>query len=347
MKKLILFILLLIPINTNAYGSAYIVMDSDTKRVLEGNNIHAPYLTASISKIMTAIVVINNTDVNQIITIGDEVSKSYGSGIYVELGEKISILDLLYGLMLRSGNDAAMALAHHVGGSMEGFVLLMNETAQSIGMKNTLFLNSHGLEEKNNKGNTSTAYDMAILSSYAMQNEIYREIANTKKITVKTSHKTYIWHNKNRLLSIYEYCNGGKTGFTTLARRTLVTTATKDNINLTVVNFKDGNDFKNHRDLYEKHFKKYQNYHLIKKGDLKTKYQNSYLKNDFFMSLTEKEYQDIKINLSYIEDNVTNAIGQITVTLNNQEYFRDYIYQREVAEKLSLWQRIKRIFGFK
>ena len=123
---------------------------------------------------MTALVVINNTDIKNIIKINEEVLKSYGSGIYVKVGERISIEDLLYGLMLRSGNDAAIALADYIGGSMEGFSLMMNDTAKAIGMKNTNFINSHGLEDKN-EGNMSTAYDMALLSSYANQNDIYKK----------------------------------------------------------------------------------------------------------------------------------------------------------------------------
>ena len=156
--------------------------------------------------------------------------------------------------MLRSGNDAAAELAYQVGGSMEGFSLLMNNLAKDIGMKNTNFINSSGLEDGEN-ANVSTVYDMALLSSYAIKNKDYREIVGTKKITVKTNFKTYIWHNKNKLLTSYEYCIGGKTGFTKRARRTLVTNASKDNVNLTVVTFNDGNDFEDHKDLYEKYFK--------------------------------------------------------------------------------------------
>jgi len=256
MFKVLLFLLLLMPIQVNA-ASAYIVMDMDSNRVLEGNNIHAPYLIASITKIMTAIVVINHAELDKKVTIVEEVLKSYGSGIYVEVGEKITIEDLLYGLMLRSGNDAAIALAHEVGGSMEGFVYLMNETARNIGMRNTIFINNHGLEEQG-IGNMSTAYDMALLSSYAMQNDIYKTIASEKKRSVKTPSKTYIWHNKNRLLSMYKYATGGKTGFTEKAGRTLVTTASKDNMNITVVTLRSGNDFNTHLELYERIFKNYQ-----------------------------------------------------------------------------------------
>ena len=346
MKKLLLIILLLIPININAASaSSYIVMDMDNGRVLQGSNIHESYLTASIAKIMTAIVVINNSDIKTEVTIGEEVLKSHGSGIYVEVGEKITIEYLLYGLMLRSGNDAAIALAYEVGGSMEGFAYLMNETARNIGMKNTNFVNSHGLEENNGDGNKSTAYDMALLSSYAMQNDIYRRISSTKDITVKTNKKTYRWYNKNRLLNSYEFCTGGKTGFTTLARRTLVTTATKDDVNLTIVTFKGGNDFNDHEALYNKYFNKLSNYQLVKEGNIETKRENSYINEDFRMSLTKEEREKIDIRIHYANPNATKVIGKLVVSLDGNEYFRTKIFVREATPKLTIWQRIRGWFS--
>lgn len=348
MKKIFLLLILFIPINVRAISaSAYIVMDSDNNRIIEGSNIHAPYLIASTTKIMTALVVLNNTNISKEITITDEVLKSYGSGIYVEVGEKISIENLLYGLMLRSGNDAAIALAFEVGGSMEGFSLLMNETAKLIGMKNTKFINNHGLENNKKEGNTSSVYDMALLSSYAINNPSYRKITSTKKIIVKTNYKTYLWHNKNRLLSSYEYCIGGKTGFTELARRTLVTNASKDNMNFTVVTFKDGNDFKDHHDLFEKSFGNYKNYKVLDKGFIDTKIDNTYIENDINVTLTKSEYKKIQINYIYDENNVTNIAGVVEVTLNNKVIKKENIYIKEKVKnkKLNFFQKILKKLG--
>ena len=244
MKKIFLLFLIVIPLNVwGISASSYIVMDSDNNRVLEGDNINQKSLIASITKMLTSMVVINNSsNLDKKIIISDNVLKSYGSGIYVSIGEVLSLRDLLYGLMLRSGNDAAIELAYQVGGSKEGFVLLMNELAKNIGMSNSSFVNSSGLEDGDN-ANISTVYDMAILSSYAIKNKEYRDIVGTKKITIKSDIKTYVWHNKNKLLSSYKYCTGGKTGYTKRAKRTLVTNASKDNVNLTVVTFNDGNEY--------------------------------------------------------------------------------------------------------
>lgn len=334
------------PLKVNAISaSSYIVMDTDNNRVLEGSNINKRSLIASITKIMTSMVVIDMTNVNKTVTIGDEVLKSFGSGIYVSVGEKISVINLLYGLMLRSGNDAAIALAYYTAGNMDNFAYLMNNKAKDIGMNNTTFVNSSGLED-GDKANYSTVYDMALLSGYAINNSLYKQIVGTKEITVKTDLKTYVWHNKNKLLSSYKYCVGGKTGFTEKARRTLVTNASSDGVNLTVVTFNDGNDFLDHKDLYEKYFDVLKEYEILSEGPIKTKYDNTYLSRSFKMSLTKDEYKKLKKEIIYYDDNASNIIGKVKVSLNDKEYFTEDIYiKKEVKEvKLNFFQKlIKRI----
>ena len=334
------------PLKVNAISaSSYIVMDTDNNRVLEGSNINKRSLIASITKIMTSMVVIDMTNVNKTVTIGDEVLKSFGSGIYVSVGEKISVINLLYGLMLRSGNDAAIALAYYTAGNMDNFAYLMNNKAKDIGMNNTTFVNSSGLED-GDKANYSTVYDMALLSGYAINNSLYKQIVGTKDITVKTDLKTYVWHNKNKLLSSYKYCIGGKTGFTEKARRTLVTNASSDGVNLTVVTFNDGNDFGDHKDLYEKYFDVLKEYEILSEGPIKTKYDNTYISKSFKMSLTKDEYKKLKKEIIYYDDNASNIIGKVKVSLNDKEYFNEDIYiKKEVKEvKLNFFQKlIKRI----
>lgn len=334
------------PLKVNAISaSSYIVMDTDNNRVLEGSNINKRSLIASITKIMTSMVVIDMTNVNKTVTIGAEVLKSFGSGIYVSVGEKISVINLLYGLMLRSGNDAAIALAYYTAGNMDNFAYLMNNKAKDIGMNNTTFVNSSGLED-GDKANYSTVYDMALLSGYAINNSLYKQIVGTKDITVKTDLKTYVWHNKNKLLSSYKYCVGGKTGFTEKARRTLVTNASKDGVNLTVVTFNDGNDFGDHKDLYEKYFDVLKEYEILSEGPIKTKYDNTYLSKSFKMSLTKDEYKKLKKEIIYYDNNASNIIGKVKVSLNDKEYFTEDIYiKKEVKDvKLSFFQKIiKRI----
>ena len=252
MKKWLfsMFVLFLIPyqvlaVNTSARNA--ILMDMDSKRILYAKNIHETKSVASISKIMTAVLAVESGKLDDVVTIGDEIDKSYGSGIYIQKGEQMTLRDLVYGLMLRSGNDASYAIAQYVGG--DSFVDMMNEKAKEIGMIETTFHNPNGLDEE--EGNYSSAYDMAILASYAMQLEEYKKIVSTKTHSVKTNKNSYYWINKHKLLFQYEYTTGGKTGFTQKARRTLVSTASKDNLNLVIFTLYDGNDFLDHMNLFD------------------------------------------------------------------------------------------------
>ena len=319
-------------------SASTIVMDMDTKRVLYDSNMNEVKLIASTTKIMTALVTINNSNLNDTITIDESILQSTGSNIYIEIGEKITIENLLYGLMLRSGNDAAIALANYVGGSMEGFVTLMNETAASIGMTNTKFINSTGLEDNLGNGNTSTSYDLALLMSHAMQNKTFRTITQTKTKVAKTSLKTYHWTNKNKLLFNYEHTTGGKTGYTKKAYRTLVTSASKDNKNLTIVTLNQANDFEIHKNLYEEYFNKYKIYNIINSNKF-LKEENKYINKDFNMLLTEDEYKRIKINIINTKD-ITNRVGYVTVSLDNKIYFKESIYKLKEKKK-SIITKIK------
>jgi D-alanyl-D-alanine carboxypeptidase len=269
MKKillcLIIFIAYIKPVNaTEFWAKNYIVMEQSSLQVLEGKDIHQTQSVASISKIMTAIIVLENVDLRTMITIGEEINRAYGSGIYIHIGDEITIQDLLYGLMLRSGNDAALALAYYVGeDSVENFVELMNNKAIEIGMKNTVFSNPSGLDEED-LGNVSSVYDMGLLMSYCLNNEQFKQIAST------TSYKRLdgkgTWKNKNKLLDMYEYTTAGKTGFTKKAKRTLISSAKKDGVELIVVTFNCGDDFMFHKSLFESYFNLYNQVLWLNRG---------------------------------------------------------------------------------
>ena len=242
MKKILLFSLLFFAILGNVQAStatahSYILMDMTTGRVLNGKNYNTPYLIASITKIMTCLLAIESDKLDETVVVDETIKESYGSGIYIEVGEELTLRDLLYGLMLRSGNDAALMIAKYVGGDVETFVSMMNEKAKVIGMTNTIFHNPSGLDNTD-AGNYSSVYDMALLTRYAMQYDDYKKIVKTKTYKLKTNKKSYIWHNKNKLLSL-DYVTGGKTGYTEKAKRTLVSTASHNNIDLIVVTIKD------------------------------------------------------------------------------------------------------------
>lgn len=318
MKKILLLILLMLPFSVNAISaSSYIVMDMNSGRVMEGKNVDKVSLIASTTKILTAITALEYGNIEDVVKVNEDILSSYGSGIYIQVGEELTLDDLLYGLMLRSGNDAALAIASHVGDSVENFVYMMNETAIKIGMKDSFFVNPSGLEENNGNANKSTVYDMALLTQYAMKNDDYKRIVSTNEIVVKSSYKTYKWYNKNKLLSSYKYCTGGKTGYTEKARRTLVTTANKDDMNLIIVTFNDGNDFDDHKKLYEKYFN---NYSVVKVLDKNDDYgKNIYLRNDFSLIKKDDDILEIKRN-DYDTSNALNGsiVGKIEILLNGK-----------------------------
>ena len=343
MKKLLLIIMLL-PLTINAYSTSAtsaILMDTDSGRIIYAKDINNARSVASISKIMTAIIAVESGKLNDVVIIGEEINKAYGSGIYIKNGEELTLKDLVYGLMLRSGNDAALAIAHYVGGSVDNFVQLMNDYAKKIGMKNSTFNNPSGLDEE--KGNYSTAYDMALLTKYAMQNKEFKQVVGTKKYELKTNLNYYSWTNKNKLLSLYKYATGGKTGFTTKARRTLVTTASKNNVNLVAVTLNDGDDFNDHKNLFEEAFKEYKNYQILNKdkitilGENYYKNYQFYLKEDFNYSLKKEEVDDIliKFELKKLSDYKNNdKVGKVLVYLKEELIYENAIYIKKSTKNI-------------
>lgn len=356
MKKLILVVitfLLLIPMNVfglSTTASSAILMDMDSGRILYQKDIHNPRLIASITKIMTAVLAIENGNLDDVVTVGEEVLTMYGSNIYIQLGEKMTLRDLLYGLLLRSGNDAAIVIGTYIGGTEEKFVEMMNKKAREIGMLNTTYQNCHGLDEVTK--NYSTAYDMAVLSSYANTLDVYREISGTKKWTTSTGEKSYVWHNRNKLLSLYEFATGGKTGYTPSAGRTLVTTATKDNLNLTAVTLNDPNEYVSHENMYEHGFNNYKYYLIIDKNNFDVDdnfYKDEiYIKESFSYPLTDKESETVSVVVELLKlNNYKNndKVGEVIVTMTDKEIYREPVFVKVKEPKNeNLWDKIKDFF---
>lgn len=341
MKKILISIICIYLCFDTLYAlssKSYVVMEQSTNRVLYEDKKDEQMLIASTTKIMTALIACES-DLDKVVTVTDAVTKSYGSGIYIKEGEEIKLRDLVYGLMLRSGNDAAMMIAEEVGGSQEGFALLMNEKAIQLGMKNSIFYNPSGLDEETQ--NLSTSYDMALLMSEAMQNEDFKKITGTYKHVVKTNLNTYVWYNKNRLLTQYEYATGGKTGYTERANRTLVTSSEKDGMGLVTVTLDDPNDFLNHENLYEQAYAEYSMYKVLNKGNIDVKedkyYKDKlYIKNDYLYPIKEDEKDQINttVTLAKIKDYTDETIvGYIDVYFGKEKVHREPIYVKGKTEK--------------
>lgn len=351
MKKTIFFCacMFLLILKVNAYDAA-VVMDADSGRVLYSQNKDSKYLIASTTKIMTALVVINHSDLKEEVEAGDEILDAYGSSIYLKPKERMTVEDLLYGLMLRSGNDAALVLAKHTAGSVEGFVKLMNDTAISIGMLNTTFENPHGLDDDNE--NKSTVYDMCLLMIEAMKSPEFRTITSAKKYNLKSNFGSYEWYNKNKLLIDYKYATGGKIGFTTRARHTFVSSATKDDKNLVIATLIDPDRFDTHKALYEKYFNQYKKYKLIDKDRLRINYKSGYkvyTTSDFYMLLKDNEKKLVKREVELYnnipEGNGDKIIGTVAITMNGKTYKKLNIYAKRLKkEEMSLLEKIKVFF---
>ena len=240
----------------------YIVYDIISKSMIIGKNEDIKSAMASTTKIMTTIVILEKADLNETVTVSAKAGGTGGSRLGLKRGDKASVRDLLYGLMLRSGNDAAVALAEHVGGSVKGFAELMNEKAIELGLTNTHFVTPHGLDDANHY---TTALELAKLTDYAMDNETFAKIVGTKSTTIYINNQSRQINNTNELLGVLNGVVGVKTGFTNNAGRCLVTETKRNNMDIITIVL--GADTKKDRtkdsvNLIEYTFSKYKMYNL-------------------------------------------------------------------------------------
>lgn len=257
---------------------SYVVIDGYSKEILEGKDYSLKRSVASISKIMTAIIALESDKTFYVYKVSENVVNIEGSSVYLKVDEEYRLLDLIYGLLLRSGNDAAYAIAEFVSGDITSFVDMMNKKALELGMNNTMFSNPCGLDINDN-GNISTAFDMAILMKYCMDNPLFNEIISTKKHVF--GNKVYL--NKNKLLNSYDYYLGGKTGFTSKARRTLISASKKDEQYLIMCTLDCGSDYSFHKYIFERYYSKYSYIVFLYKGK---NYIDEYIfESDFIIGL--------------------------------------------------------------
>ena len=319
-------------------GESEIVMETVSNRVLYGKNIDQKKFMASTTKILTAITIIENCNVEDIVTVTADTVGVEGSSIYLEAGEKLTVKDLLYGLMLRSGNDCAETLAVYCSGDIKTFAELMNITAKKIGAENSNFINPHGLHDDNHY---TTAYDLALISCYAIKNPIFKEIVSAKSadIPFTTRNRKRRLINKNKMLSRLEGCTGIKTGFTKKAGRCLVTSCERNGMEVICVVLNCGPMWDVSEQLINNAFNDYSIYKLAEKNNIagfitdkkSGKKYPLYIKNDVLVPLTEKESQNLKIVYDYpqysdgfIEKD--KEAGAIKIYYQNNLLFSEKIY---------------------
>lgn len=217
------------PILSSRIGVIY---DRKSGKVIWGKNDNKRSAMASTTKIMTCIIVLENANLNDKVTVSGKAAGTGGSRLGLKKDDKITVHDLLYGLMLRSGNDSAVALAEHVGGSKEGFAELMNNKAKELGLKDTHFVTPHGLDDPEHY---TTAYELAKITDYALKNEKFAKIVGTKDYTISINGYSKQLNNTNELLDYLQGVNGVKTGFTNNAGRCLVTSVNRNNFEIITV----------------------------------------------------------------------------------------------------------------
>ncbi len=333
-------------------AKAMCVMEAESGRVLFQKNSNEKLAMASTTKIMTAITAIENAkDLDEVFEVSPKAIGVEGTSLYLRQGEKHSLRDLLYGLMLVSGNDASVAIGEKVGGTIEHFVDLMNFTAHKLGAKNTHFENTHGLDEK---GHYTSAYDLAKIASYALKNPTFKEIVSTQnKKIVSESGKTRYLCNKNKLLRTFNGAIGVKTGFTDNAGRCLVSAAERDGMTIVCVVLNCGPMFEESANLLEQAFQKYKMVDLStfvclpnsvkvvegEKENVKVCHQG-----EFRYPLCHGEEKQISSSFSlpdivHPELEKGQEIGSFEIKMNNDLLFSGKIVTMEQVKARSLKQR--------
>lgn len=339
-----------------------IVYDRNSGQILFGKNENEKRKMASTTKIMTAIIVIENSHLDDIVTISSKAAGTGGSRLGLHTNDKISVKNLLYGLLLCSGNDAAVALAEHVGGTVGGFAELMNQKCSDLGLISTHFVTPHGLD---NEEHYTTAYELAIITNYALKNDIFRKVVGTKNYTITINNSSKTLSNTNELLGNLDGVYGVKTGFTNGANRCLVTAVKRDQLDIICIVL--GADTKKDRtkdsielieyvfqnfepvNIKEKINEEFNNWKLCNLSNFHIEKGTS---NNIELQLDDLSYDFLPIHRNYIDsisiyiycDNTLEApiasnsiIGYLTISINNQTVIHLNIKTTNtIAKKTSL-----------
>lgn len=313
----VFFVLMLTPLNSYAIAdSAYeaCVINGVTGEIVFEKNAHERHSMASTTKIMTAVVALENSSPDEVINVSYGATVQEGSSAYIKEGDQIFMRDMLFGLMLNSGNDAAYSIAEHISGSREAFADIMNQYAwKKIGAVNTQFINPSGLE---GEGHYSTAYDMALIMRYAMSLPDFRRIVATQTMEAQPlnrEEKLY-FSNHNKLLSTYEGCIGGKTGFTEAAGRCLVSVAERDGMMFIAVTLDDSNDWQSHTELLDYAFdtcypkKAVEKNMTVKKASVDGETYKFIYADDFIVPVAKDSRVDLKV-VNHISNDLARPIN--------------------------------------
>ena len=326
---LFVFFILFVTKNVNAMSvsaECACVIDMSTGRVIYEKNAHKQHTMASTTKIMTALIALENSNLDDVVTVSKNAAGKEGTSLYLKAGQKANMGDLLYGLMLQSGNDAAVAIAEGVSGSVEEFAKLMTERARSIGAKNSSFKNPNGLDEE---GHYTTAYDLALITKEAMENEKFAQIVSTKSKTILDGTQTVSNHNK--MLKTYDGCIGVKTGFTKKSGRCLVTAAKRNGVGIIAVTLNAPDDWCDHTAMLDY-------------GFLTTEYFPVILSGMTINAITVRGGESKTVELSatedfYISENKDEKFKNITVKCDIPKEITAPVYKGDKIGELSVYYK--------
>ena len=362
-KRNIIFTLIFLFATFTCYGAdsisarSYVVMEQSLNKVLMAKNENVRMKPASTTKILTAICALEEGNLSDMVTASYLASSQEGSSIYLKKGDKLSLENMVYGLMLNSGNDAAVAISEHIKGNVEKFASLMNKKAKEIGAKNSNFTNPNGLDHPDHY---VTAYDLALITSYALNCEKFSEIVKTKTkvINGENGFKRFLT-NHNRMLNQYEGCIGVKTGFTKKSGRTLVTAAEKDGIKLIVVTLNAPDDWRDHEKLLNEGFLRVKKERIIEKDSIagysfvKDAYVDKVdvrFKEDFYGVLIDgKNDYSIECKFDKLKAPIKTGdkAGEAVVKINNKEIYKcDLVASKEIerTKKATYVEYLKKVF---
>lgn len=322
-----------------------LVFDRASKTILYERNGLKQVPMASTTKIMTAIVVLENADLTDVVTVDKKAAGTGGSRLGLKVNDKITVHDLLYGLMLKSGNDTAVALAIHIGGSVEGFAEMMNQTAQDMGWVNSHFVTPHGLDAQ---GHYTTAYELACMADYALQNPKFREIVSTKSYTVTINGRPQVISNTNELLGNLDGVYGVKTGFTNGANRCLVTACKRGNMDIITVVL--GADTKRIRTQDSMNLIEYtyKNYQLVNLEEIiKEKFENWKQLNEKRIYINKGKTNQIHIKLEEIQYKTmavkNTEIDNINLEISSLYYLEAPVPENEIIGNVKIQLKDKTI----
>ena len=338
-----LSVLFLILTSANAFAfdisaNCACVMIADTGEIVYEKNSGMKHSMASTTKIMTGIIALEESEGHEIVTVSANAASQEGSSIYIDSGDKVTVNDLLYGMLLNSGNDAACAIAEHISGSVDEFAGLMTKRAHELGAVNTSFKNPNGLDEE---GHYSTAKDMAIIASYALNNDKFKDIVSTKNNQINIGSDICYLKNHNKLLWNYDGCIGVKTGYTKKTGRCLVSAAERDGIRLIAVTLDAPDDWNDHKKMLDYGFSVTKRVELIKKDDILKSYSdfggfNAVSSEDVCYSSADTKKVDSEVVLQLIKKPTVNIgkgekIGYAKCIINGKIFKKvDLVCDREV-----------------